>query len=183
MQRNLIDYLPTVLKEFEEFKQIMSVEQKQVDELWSMIYGILNEAFIDTAEDTGLKRWETILNITPLDTDTIAVRRMRIQAKLIEDVPYTWNNLKKMLGSLCGEEGYTLELKSKEYTLAIKVALTSKKMKEEVVTMCDRVAPANLILDIDLMYNTYDILSNCTYEQLGQFTYDQLRNEVLTNAI
>ena len=179
MQRNLMDHLPTVLREFEEFKQIMTVEQKQVDELWNMLYGILSEAFVDTAENTGLKRWETILNITPLDTDAIEVRRMRIQARMVEDVPYTWNNLKKMLSSLCGEDDYTLELKSEEYTLIIKVALTSKKLKDEVVKMAERVVPANLILDIDLMYNTYDILSNYTYEQLEQFTYDQLRNEVL----
>lgn len=183
MQRNLIEYLPPVLQEFGEFKGLFKAEQKQIDELWEVIYGILNEAFIDTAENIGLKRWETILNITPLDTDTAEVRRMRIHARLVEDVPYTWNNLKKMLGSLCGEDGYTLELKNKEYTLIIKVALTSKKMKEEVTAMCDRVVPANLILDIDLMYNTYDILSNYTYEQLEEFTYDQLRNEVLTNAI
>lgn len=179
MQRNLMDYLPTVLREFEEFKQIMTVEQKQVDELWNMLYGILSEAFVDTAENTGLKRWETILNITPLDTDAIEVRRMRIQARMVEDVPYTWNNLKKMLGGLCGEDGYTLELKSKEYTLVIKVALTSKKMKEEVAAMCDRVAPANLILNIDLMYNTHGILRGYTHRQLRQFTHGQLRNEVL----
>lgn len=179
MQRNLIDYLPTVLREFEEFKQIMTAEQKQINDLWDGIYGILNEAFIDTAKDTGLKRWETILNITPLDTDTTAVRRMRIQAKLIEDVPYTWNNFIKMLDSLCGEDGYTLELKNKEYTLVIKVALTSKKMKEEVASMCDRVVPANLILDIDLMYNTYEILKGYTYGQLRNKTYVELRNEVL----
>lgn len=179
MQRNLIDYLPTVLRGFEEFKQIMTVEQKQVDELWDMIYGILNEAFVDTAKNTGLKRWETILNITPLDTDTVEVRRIRLQAKIIEDVPYTWNNLKKMLSSLCGEDGYTMELKSEEYTLIIKVALVSKKMKDEVVKMADRVVPANLILDIDLMYNTHGILRGYTHKQLRQFTHGQLKNEVL----
>lgn len=179
MQRNLIEYLPSVLQEFEEFKELFKAEQKQIDELWEVIYEILNEAFIDTAENVGLKRWETILNITPLDTDTIAVRRMRIQAKLIEDVPYTWNNFIKMLDSLCGKDGYTLELKNKEYTLVIKVALTSKKMKEEVAAMCDRVVPANLILNIDLMYNTHGILRGYTHRQLRQFTHGQLRNEVL----
>lgn len=179
MQRNLIDYLPTVLREFEEFKQIMTVEQKQINDLWDGIYGILNEAFIDTAEDIGLKRWEIILNITPLDTDTKEVRRMRIQAKLIEDVPYTWHNLKKMLGSLCGENGYTAELKSEEYTLVIKVALTSKKMKDEVAKMADRVVPADIILNIDLMYNTYDLLKQITWAQATEKTYKQLRDEVL----
>lgn len=180
MQRKLIDYLPSVLKELEEFKQIMTAEQKQVDELWNFIHAILNEAFVDTAEDIGLKRWESILNIIPLDTDSIEIRRLRIHAKMIEDVPYTWNSFKRMLESLCGEDGYSIELKNKEYTLVIKVALTTKKMKEEVAKLADRVVPANIILDIDLMYNTHGILRGYTHKQLRQFTHRQLRNEVLS---
>lgn len=179
MRRNLIDYLPTILREFEEFKENMRVEQKQVDKLWDMIYGIMNEAFVDTAESTGLKRWESILNITPLDTDSVEVRRMRIHAKMLEDAPYTWNSFKQMLTSLCGENGYTAELKNKEYTLVIKVALTSKKMKDEVAKMADRVVPAEIILDIDLMYNTYDLLKQITWAQATEKTYKQLRDEVL----
>lgn len=179
MQRKLIDYLPNILKELEEFKQIMTAEQKQVDELWDFIYVILNEAFVDTAEDIGLKRWESILNITPLDTDTAEVRRMRIHARMLEDAPYTWNSFKQMLGGLCGEDGYTLELKSKEYTLVIKVALTSKKVKDEVAKMAERVVPANLILDIDLMYNTYEMLKQITWEQATEKTYQKLRDEVI----
>lgn len=179
MQRKLTDYLPGIMRELEEFKQIMTAEQKQVDELWKFIYGILDEAFVDTAKDIGLKRWESILNITPLDTDTSEVRRMRIHARLLEDVPYTWNSFKQMLGGLCGEDGYTLELKSEEYTLIIKVALKSKELKNEVAKMAERVVPANLILDIDLKYNTYELLKQITWEQAAQKTYQQLRNEVL----
>lgn len=179
MQRKLTDYLPGIMRELEEFKQIMTAEQKQVDELWHFIYGLLDEAFVDTAKDIGLKRWESILKIIPLDTDTPEVRRMRIHARLLEDVPYTWNSFKQMLGGLCGEDGYTLELKSEEYTLIIKVALKSKELKNEVAKMAERVVPANLILDIDLKYNTYELLKQITWEQAAQKTYQQLRNEVL----
>ena len=179
MQRKLIDYLPGIMQELEEFKQIMNAEQRQIDDLWTVIYGILDEAFVETAKNAGLKRWETILNIIPLDTDTPEVRRMRIHAKMLEDAPYTWNNLRQMLGGLCGENGYTLELKAKEYVLVIKVALTSKKLKNEVEAMAERVVPANLILDIDLMYNTYDLLKQLTWEQATTKTYQNLRDEVL----
>ena len=179
MQRKLIDYLPSVLKELEEFKQIMTVEQKQSDDLWDVIYTILDEAFVDTAEGVGLKRWESILNIIPLNTDSVEVRRMRIHGRMLEDAPYTWNNFKQMLSGLCGVDGYTLQLKSKEYTLVIKVALTSKKVKDEVAKMADRVVPANLILDIDLMYNTYEMLKQITWEQATEKTYQKLRDEVI----
>lgn len=181
MQRKLTDYLPGIMRELEEFKQIMTAEQKQVDELWHFIYGLLDEAFVDTAKDIGLKRWESILKIIPLDTDTPEVRRMRIHARLLEDVPYTWNSFKQMLGGLCGEDGYTLELKNEEYTLIIKVALKSKKLKNEVAKMAERVVPANLILDIDLMYNTWGMLKKYTWGEIKSMgiTWSELRNEVL----
>lgn len=179
MQRNLIDFLPDIFKTFEEFKEIMRVEQKQISELWEIIYGIINEALVDEATGEGLKRWENILNITAFDTDDVKVRRLRIQAKIIEDVPYTERVMNNILTGLCGENGYTAVLNNEEYTLTIKVALTSKNLKDEVVAMCDRIVPANMILDIDLMYNTHGILRGYTHKQLRQFTHAQLRNEVL----
>lgn len=180
MQRNLIDFLPDIFKTFEEFKEIMRVEQKQISELWEIIYGIINEALVDEATGEGLKRWENILNITAFDTDDVKVRRLRIQAKIIEDVPYTERILNNILTGLCGEDGYTAVLNNEEYTLTIKVALTSKNLKDEVVAMCERIVPADIILDIDLMYNTHEILRGYTHKQLREFTHTQLRNEVLS---
>ena len=181
MQRKLIDYLPGIMQELEEFQQIMSAEQKQMDDLWKVIYELLDEAFVDTAKDSGLRRWETILNLIPLDTDTPEVRRMRIRAKILEASPYTWNSFHQMLSSLCGADGYKMELKNDEYTLVIKVALKSKKLKNEVATMAERVVPANLILEVDLMYNTWAILKKYTWGELKDkgITWWELRNEVL----
>lgn len=179
MQRDLIDFLPEIFKTFEEFKEIMRVEQKQISDLWETIYDTINEALVDEATGEGLKRWENILNITAFDTDDVKVRRLRIQAKIIEDGPYTERVLCNILTGLCGEDGYTAVLNNEEYTLTIKVALTSKNLKDEVIAMCDRIVPANIILDIDLMYNTHGILRGYTHKQLRQFTHGQLKNEVL----
>lgn len=179
MRRNLIDYAPPILREFEEYKALMAAEQKQIDELWSIAHAILDEALVDQATGEGLKRWEKILGITCLDTDEVKVRRLRIQAKILEDVPYTEPVLRNILTGLCGEGNYSMDIKYDEYKVAIKVALVSKKLKDEVVAMAERVIPANMILDIDLMYNTYGILRGYTHKQLRQFTHSQLRNEVL----
>ena len=116
MKRKLVDYLPRIMQELEEFKQIMSAEQKQIDELWDCIYSVLNEAFVDSAEDTGLKRWEKILDIVPLDTDTTEVRRLRIHAKIMEDSLH--GEVIKCYKPLW-KDGYKIELKWN--TLLIKV--------------------------------------------------------------
>lgn len=179
MRRNLIDYAPPILQELEEYKALMSAEQQQIDTLWNLAHAFLDEALVDQATGEGLKRWEKILGITYLDTDEARVRRLRIQAKIMEDVPYTESVLRNILTGLCGKDNYSIDIKYEEYRVTIKVALVSKKLKDEVVTMAERVVPANMILDIDLMYNTYGILRGYTHRQLRQFTHRQLRKKVL----
>lgn len=179
MQRNLIDHAPPILREYEEYKALMEAEQQQIDTLWNLAHAFLDEALVDQATGEGLKRWEKILGITCLDTDEVRVRRLRIQAKIMEDVPYTESVLRNILTGLCGEENYTIDIKYEEYRVTIKVALVSKKLKDEVVTMAERVVPANLLLDIDLMYNTWGMLENYTWTELENRTWEQLRNEVL----
>lgn len=179
MDRQLIDYLPEVLKTFAEFKEIMRVEQPQVEALWDDIDSLLREAFISDESAVGAKRWESILNIKPLDTDSVEVRNFRIHGRLLEDIPYTYRSLCHQISGLCGEDGYTVKLDSDKYTLEIKVALKSKKLKTEVDRLAERVVPLNLILDIDLMYNTHRMIHNTglTNAQLGAFTHNQLREE------
>ena len=42
-----------------------------------------------------------------------------------------------------------------------------------------RVIPANMIMDIDLKYNTYAMLAEFTNKQLNTYTHKQLREEVM----
>ena len=178
-RKQLIEYLPDVIGEFKEIKQIMKSEQVQADKLWSTIYNILDNAFISTEDKKGASRWESILNIKPLDRDTVQLRNYRIKARLLEDIPYTWRIFNRMLTSLRGEGGYKIMMDKDKLILTIKVALTSKRFKNEVSTMADRVVPLNIILDIDLLYNTHRIIKdmNLTNGQLIEFSHLSLREE------
>lgn len=176
-RKQLIEYLPEIIKQFEEMQQIMQAEQPQIDKLWTAIYEVLDNAFIETEGEVGASRWESILDIKPLDTDSIKVRNFRIRARLLEDIPYTWRTFNGMLSALCGKDGYTIKLNNDEYTLIIKVALTSKALKNEVIKLSERVVPLNLILDIDLMYNTHEMLRPFTHRFLSSYTHNQIREE------
>ena len=76
--RKLIDYLPPFIQQFTEMNMIMSAEQPEVDSLWNSCENILNESFILYASEIGIKRWETIVGVTPKATDTLDERRFRI---------------------------------------------------------------------------------------------------------
>lgn len=180
MDRELIDYLPDFLKDFREFKVIMQTEQPQMEQLWNYIDETLANYFIADANDNGLKRYETVLSIKSKDTDSLDDRRFRILARWNEQLPYTMNVLRMQLKNLCGENGYRVELKSNEYTLVVKVALTAKNNYIDVGNYLERVVPANVIIDLSLLYNQHLTLSKFTHEQLKKYTQQQLREEVLT---
>lgn len=179
MDRKLIDYLPEVLKTYKEFIELMRVEQPQIEALWDACDSLMNEGFLDTETEVGAAKWESILDIKPKNTDSLEIRNFRIHGRLVEDLPYTERTFCKQLAALCGEDGYSYKLDYDKFSLQIKVALTSKKLKDEVQSLAERIVPQNYILDIDLMYNTHRIIRECgfTHSQLSAYTHKQIRDE------
>lgn len=180
MDRKLIDYLPPILKEYREFKQIMGTEQDEVSALWSASDNALNDQFIWDATENGVKRWEGILNLYPKASDTLGDRKFRILTKINQQSPFTLTNLKQQLTTLCGEDGYVVILLNNLYKLTVRLALTRIANYDDVKKLLEKVAPANMIVDLSLLYNQHSALATYTHAQLSSYTYDQIRNEVLT---
>ena len=157
----------------------MRVEQPEVEALWDACDSLMNEGFLDTETEVGAAKWESILDIKPKNTDFLEIRNFRIHGRLVEDLPYTERTFCKQLAALCGEDGYSYKLDYDKFSLQIKVALTSKKLKDEVQSLAERLTPQNLILDIDLMYNTHRIIrdTGMTHRQLATFKHKQIRDE------
>lgn len=177
---NLIEYLPYILHEIKEYKEIAKVENPELITLWQSVENVLNDQFIQSSTENGVKRWESILKVLPKGTDNLDERKFRILTRLNEQLPYSLKMLHQQLTTLCGEDGYSVELKNKEFTLSVKVALTAKSNFGDVDSLLHRIVPANMIIDLSLKYNQYSTLANFTYAQLANYTYDQLRNEVIT---
>ena len=97
MRKALMEYLPQVLRDTAEFQQIMSVEQESADRFFEALDSVFSNQFIDTADETGIRRYEKILNLTPKDTDRLDDRRFRIKAKINEQLPFTIRVLQRQL--------------------------------------------------------------------------------------
>lgn len=180
MDKNLIDYLPGILREFKEFQVISETENPEVDALWAVIENIMNDQFVDDSTENGVKRWESMLTIVPKGTDTLDVRKFRILTRLNEKLPYTTTKLDQQMRTLCGEGGYSITLQNLSYTLIVKIALIAKGEFDEVGSLLNRTVPANLVVDLTLLYNQQTTLENFTHDQLSAYTQNQLRNEVLS---
>jgi hypothetical protein len=177
---NLLEYLPGVLREIKEFKALATAENPETIKLWEELENVLDDQFVNESTLNGVKRWEIILGIKALDTDTLDERRFRILSRLNEQLPYTYRNLEDQLSVLCGKDGYKLIIDPNAYALTVKVALTAKKKFSEVGNLLDRVVPCNIVISLLIMYNQHKTLKQFTYKQLSKYTHKQLREDVIT---
>lgn len=179
LDRNLIDYLPQVLKEKRELKLTFQSEQIEIEKSWDALKNALNDQFVVDSTEYGVSRWEKILGIIPKATETLDIRKFRILTRLNEQLPYTFTTLKQQLEALCGSDGYSLTLKNEIYTIEVKVNLIAKSNFDDVAALLHRVIPANMVIDLKLIYNQQSTLSQFTHGQLQAYTHNQLRSEVL----
>lgn len=177
---DLLSYQNKIMQEIREFKVLAEVENPQLDCVWQAVEDAINDQFADTLTENGCKRWESIMEISAKDTDDIEFRRFRILSRLNEQLPYSYRMLEHQLRTLCGNEGYNMVLKNDTYTLMIKVSLTAKNKFDDVKTMVRRYVPANIVIDVALLYNTHEVLSQYTHGQLGKYTQLELREEVVS---
>lgn len=179
MDRQLLDALPPALRPVREYQAIMASEQMECEALYRAQQDTLNNLFPQTAGDYGLGRWERMLNITPRGTDTLDDRRFRVLSRLSEQIPYTITALRQQLSMLCGPDGYTAQVDPPACLLTVRVALTAKKAFADVGALLRRVAPANLVIDLSLLYNQHQTLAAMTYAQLAAYTHQQLREDAI----
>ena len=177
MDRKLINYLPYVVRDYAEFQGITGAEQPEFENAWAAVDDLLNNQFIKTAGNLGLSRWEKILGISPKGTDALDDRRFRVLTRLNEELPYTLPQLRVILESLCGAGNYSADVA--DYTLLVKVGVAAKKNFQDVQTLLKRVAPVNLVLVVQQLFNIHQVLGGFTHAQLAWYTHSEVRTEEL----
>ena len=122
------------------------------------------------------------MSIVPKATLSLNERKFTIFSQLNKTLPYTITALKQMLEALCGADGYSLEVKSEIYTLFVRVALVAKSNYDNVHSLLHKIVPANMVIDLSLMYTQNSMLSKYKHTELSAYTHNQIRNELVENG-
>jgi len=178
-ERRLIDYLPEMLREVREYRAITQAQEELVFGLYGLIGSALDNAFVATADDYGLSRWEATLGISDRSGAAADERRSAITARIAEKLPYTYRALTRTLTAMCGEGGFKIALDAGNYTITVLIAIPVGHTLGEARDMLKRVCPANLVINVSIEYNGHIGLAAFTHGQLAAKTHYQLRNEVL----
>ena len=182
MRKKLNEYLPSILLKTYEFPLLCDTEQREFDRLNTAVDEVLDAQFVSTAGVRGIERYEQIFSIVPQDTDTLDERRFRVLAKINAQLPFSIRRLRQQLSTLCGEDGYGMEIDGGRYTLTVKVALTAKRNQQAVEELLADIVPANMVCTTSLLYNQHADLTRFTHAQLALLTHFEMREEVLPDG-
>lgn len=78
MRKNLIRYLPEILKRNLDFRILMEVQETEVQNAWDASTAVFDNQFITTADEYGIARYEGILGLHPNKDDDLEDRRKAV---------------------------------------------------------------------------------------------------------
>ena len=141
MDRNLLDYLPPVLREVLEFQAINGANEPEIALAWDALARVLANQFLAEADAQGVAVWE------------------RAQWNL--EKPYTLPWLRDWITGLCGPAGHTEAVT--DYTLRIELDYSllrdANRIGQESLSLLCSVRPANLRVLLDALMQSQGAVS------------------------
>ncbi len=175
----LAGYLPDFLVNIRDLGQVLQVEQPYFQQAWQAVGQALAEQYILGAGEWGLGRWEQLLHLEAPESLSLDERRQALLLRLNEQLPFTVIRLRELLAAAAPAGQYTMVLDEKNYVLHVYITLAAKGCLPALRALLQRVAPANLSLHLQLMFNTHGKLAKFTHQQLSQWSCWAIREEVL----
>lgn len=143
---DLVSYLPPFLAEFKEISVALEAENPEFVLVWKAAERVLQNEFIESADEYGISRFEKILNILPSTDDTLESRRARVQARWFSTIPYTMKIFIAKLVALCGDSDFTITKEYQNYRIEILTNLELFGQVEELERIIDSMIPCNMIV-------------------------------------
>lgn len=117
---HLLEYWMPLLRNLKEFKEIAKTEEPELKYILEAIDRTLNNMFIETADEYGIERFESMMGIIPNEGDDLEKRRLTVLTIWNDYIPFTRSELYKRLVSICGSEsGFEMIEKYQEYILEL----------------------------------------------------------------
>ena len=184
----MLNYYPEVIKAFREFQALIASQSVQVEELHAVLTDLLKNAYLESADETAIERWEAILGITPLpqredsDETYLQDRRETILARLYDHTPLNTASIAKIVKIFTGGDARS-EFKDSTIYVYINPPKDGKAYKfDNVVQELQNKLPAHLMLSVQQDYYTWlQTKENYpTWDDLTAVTWNDILYKTLT---
>jgi len=155
----------------------MGVYQRGFSGLWHTLWETEDELYLKTAGEAGILRWEQLLGIVPNRAQSLEERRQVILARIGWRIPYNWFAFLEFLTALIGDQnGFAATLTG--FQLEITLKPRWRGFQDAVWELVRQIVPANIAVQMVLVYRRHRELFAMTHRELGKYTHRQIRNEV-----
>lgn len=173
-------YWADVFGKLREAQEIAKSLNPEYDLLYEKIRDFINDCFIETAREHVLARWEKIVGVVPLSTDTLEERRNRVLYLLQIVLPYTEKKLKKVfLAQIVGEGNYQVTIDPIASTIEVLINPAKQAQWNDVIQMLDTILPCNMELIVGNMGTPHSVMEEYTHNQLAEHNHDFITNELM----
>lgn len=144
---DLVSYLPPFMMEFKEIRAALEAENPEFALVWKAADQILQNAFIETADESGIAQFENSLKILPSTEDTLESRRARVQSRWFSTIPYSLKAFVAQLAALCGDSDFTVTKEYQNYKVEILTNLELFGQTEELEKIFHSILPCNMTVE------------------------------------
>ena len=142
---NLIARLPTLMKKYDEIVKVTDAQNPEFDFVWAIEEWMRRQLYIITAEEYGLRRYEKLLKITPLEGESFTARRNHILVRWNQQTPYTFRFLIGLLEVLTGGN-FEVNPNFHYYEMEIRVFTLDSGIISDLAFILRHIIPANIAL-------------------------------------
>lgn len=144
---NLIDYLPPFLQGYREMQAIMTAENPEFQAVSDEGQVVLDNTFILYCNEDGIARFERMLGIYPLPTDTLESRQSRVLTRWNDAVPYTMKSFISKLAALQGNGNIQITIFKDQYKIQVITHLEKQGQQDDLAYLFKTVIPCNLVVE------------------------------------
>lgn len=141
---DLVSYLPRFVAEYQELNAALEAENREFVLVWKAADRVLQNQFIESADEFGISRFEKILHILPAAEDTMESRRAKVRARWFDKIPYTLKMLIEKLTALCGSTDFIITKDYADYRITIQTSLDLFLQVEELERIVREMMPCNM---------------------------------------
>ncbi|MCI1958303.1 MAG: YmfQ family protein [Clostridia bacterium] len=179
--KKYLEYLPEFLRDYREIKAIANAENAIFSDEEAYLNSCMSMPWVNTSDEKGIKRYESMFGIKSSNSDSLDTRKKAVKIYLNRSFVYTYKNFDEYLCSICGSDGYKFEVLNSEYKVNIKLALSVASLYNMVSENARKIIPANMSLNVEIMYNEHNDISKYTHKQLSTYTHDEIREKNITS--
>ena len=143
---DIAKFLPPVSRDSDDIKEIMRVENIELQKLWEAMSDIFCNQFITTMTEYGLSQWEKIFDVIPKSTDTFQNRRTRILQLITGTRPYTMRSFQAILDNIYGEGNINITIDNDKYEFWLDITDKMLYKALEIKNYAETIVPKNLII-------------------------------------